>query len=64
MIVAAVSIINNNDHWQYTADSDSQSRKIMIEIAILMIVDSIYAVCFIIWRKKIFFFSVVVVSSG
>jgi hypothetical protein len=42
MIVAAVSIINNNDHWQCTADSDSQSRKIMIEIAILMIVDSVY----------------------
>jgi hypothetical protein len=38
MIIVAVSMIDSNDHRQWTADSDSQSRKIMVEIAILMIV--------------------------
>jgi hypothetical protein len=42
MIVTLVSIIDSNDHRQCTVDSNSQSRKIMIEIAILMIVDSVY----------------------
>jgi hypothetical protein len=44
MIVTLVSIIDSNDHRQCTVDSNSQSRKIMIEIVILMIVDSVYAV--------------------
>jgi hypothetical protein len=35
---------------------DSKSRKISLKIEIEMIEDSIYAVYFIIWRKKIFFF--------
>jgi F0F1-type ATP synthase assembly protein I len=43
-----------------TVDRDSKSRKMTKKIVIVMIVDSIYAVCFIIWRKKKFFFSVVV----
>jgi hypothetical protein len=55
MIVAAINIIDSNDDRQCTADSDSRSRKIMVEMAILMIVDNVYAVCFIVWRKKNFF---------
>jgi hypothetical protein len=35
---------------------DSKSRKISLKIEIKMIVDSIYAAYFIIWRKKIIFF--------
>jgi hypothetical protein len=42
MIITEVSITDNSDYWQCTANSNSQSRKIMTEIAILMIVDSVY----------------------
>jgi hypothetical protein len=45
VVVVAVIVIDN----------DSKNRKMTKKIEIEMIVDSIYAICFIIWRKKIFF---------
>jgi hypothetical protein len=39
-----------------TVDRDSKSRKIRLKIEIEMMVDSIYAVYLIIWRKKIIIF--------
>jgi hypothetical protein len=47
-----------------TVDSDSKSRKIRLKMETVMIFDSIYAACFIIWRKKIFFSVVVVIVVG
>jgi hypothetical protein len=46
---------------QWTSDNDSKNRKITMEIVIMIVVDSVYAVNLKIWRKKIFSFFVVVV---
>jgi hypothetical protein len=46
---------------QWTSDNDSKNRKITMEIVIMIVIDSVYAVDLKIWRKKIFFFFVVVV---
>jgi hypothetical protein len=50
IIVAVVGVTG-------VTDNDSKNRKITMEIVIMIVIDSVYAVNLKIWRKKNFFFS-------